>query len=254
MISEYPKGAIQLLLLALALAPAFAAAGQTTSRPYDPDEGSVASVNPHIPEPMVFDLVRPLGAERGELEVNSLFRLPTTGSSNTLQWAPEVEYTFADGMGVEFELPMENGQVDSFKAALQATLPIPHNRIIQGVQLLGEKARVGPASQLDVIHLLGVRWKPRWSTFTMTGLRREQVDRVRFTPIFNQSVFFEPNRELAFGLETNWKAKGASTRTFLAMPQVHWKASRVNIQAGYGLSRRAGRNTGLLSWRVIREF
>jgi hypothetical protein len=243
-------------LFILVAAPGLLPAGQTTSssRPIDPDEGSVASVNPHIPEPMVFDLVRPLGAKRGELEVNSLFRLPTSDSSRQLLWAPEVEYTFADGMGIEFELPMENGRVDSFKAALQATLPPSHDRVIQGVQLLGEKARVGPASQLDILHLLGVRWKPRWSTFTMTGLRREQVETVRFTPVFNHSVFFEPSSELAIGLETNWKGKGASNNQFLLMPQVHWKRSRLNIQAGYGFSRRVGRTTGVLSWRIIREF
>jgi hypothetical protein len=39
-----------------------------------------------IPEPMVFDLVRALGAEKGELEVNVLagFRWARTGSSKPL--------------------------------------------------------------------------------------------------------------------------------------------------------------------------
>ena len=47
---------------------------------------------PVIPEPMLFDLMRPLGAERGELEVNTLVR-PSVGRNATgVAWAPEVEW------------------------------------------------------------------------------------------------------------------------------------------------------------------
>lgn len=204
---------------------------------------------------MVFDLVRPLGAKRGELEVNSLFRLPTSPSSGELLWAPEIEYTFADGLGIEFELPLVNQGIDSYKAALQATLPGPMpRRLIQGVQLLGETARHGEENQLDLLHLLGIRWSSRYSTFSMTGVRREKAHAVRFTPIVNNSVFLDLNPAWVIGLESNWKGKGASERAFLLMPQVHWKGTRINLQAGYGLARDAGRTTGMLSWRITREF
>ena len=76
----------------------------------DPDEGGLSSVKPRIPEPMVFDLVRPLGAARGELEVNSLFRLPVAREGRLL-WAPEVEYTFADGYGIAIFSPSTSGRL-----------------------------------------------------------------------------------------------------------------------------------------------
>lgn len=93
-------------------------AQQGSAHPTDVDEATFASSRLRIPEPMVFDLVRPLGAPKGELEVNSLFRMSEFGGRAVLQWAPEVEYTFADGYGVEFEVPAENGQLEAYKFAL----------------------------------------------------------------------------------------------------------------------------------------
>ncbi len=50
---------------------------------------------PHIPERLVFDLVRGLGTRRGELAINVLARVRSE-SPNVL-WAPEIEWAFADG-------------------------------------------------------------------------------------------------------------------------------------------------------------
>lgn len=112
--------------------------------PHDPDEGSLSSIRPRIPEPLVFDLIRPLGAEKGELEVNSLFRIAPSDQPRRLQWAPEVEYAFAEGYGIEFELPLENAGVASYKGAIQGTLPGPwKRRFIHGWQAIGETARKG---------------------------------------------------------------------------------------------------------------
>src|SRR5688500_18024187 len=64
------------------------------------------------PEPMVFDLVDPLGAPKGELEINTLMDfVPRTGK---LEWQPEIEYAFADGYAAEFELPLENSTVQQY--------------------------------------------------------------------------------------------------------------------------------------------
>jgi len=47
----------------------------------------------HIPEPLMFDLVRGLGARQGELEVNSLADFPLNYTTTRgIDWAPEVEY------------------------------------------------------------------------------------------------------------------------------------------------------------------
>ena len=72
-----------------------------------------------IPEPLVFDLVRPLGSPQGELEVN--FFASRINGQGQLSWSPEIEYVIADGYAVELELPHTNGSLDEYKMALQGT-------------------------------------------------------------------------------------------------------------------------------------
>ncbi|MBT8181470.1 MAG: hypothetical protein KJO53_07770, partial [Eudoraea sp.] len=62
-----------------------------------------------IPEPMIFDLVRELGARQGELEINVLAEFPlNNNTSRHIEWAPEIEYAIWDNFAVEFELPIED--------------------------------------------------------------------------------------------------------------------------------------------------
>uniref|UniRef100_M4C577 Uncharacterized protein n=1 Tax=Hyaloperonospora arabidopsidis (strain Emoy2) TaxID=559515 RepID=M4C577_HYAAE len=73
-----------------------------------------------IPEPMVYDLVRPLGVRQGELEINTLGDYnPFTGDIN---WAPELEYGLADDLAIEIELPFQNASHERYKFAIQQTL------------------------------------------------------------------------------------------------------------------------------------
>jgi hypothetical protein len=137
--------------------------------PHDPDEGTLASGAPRIPEPMVYDLVRPLGAVKGELEVNSLFLQPLR-RGRSLEWAPEIEYTFARGYGIELEIPMEGVRRESWKAALQGTLGHSHRQeTIHGWQALSERWNHEDRGKADLLYLTGTRWHDRWSTFTMIG-------------------------------------------------------------------------------------
>jgi hypothetical protein len=240
-----------LFSIALCCAPLAIAAAQH----FDPDEATLSSVRPRIPEPMVFDLVRPLGAARGEFEVNSLFRLAPSGSPRRLLWAPEVEYTFADGHGVEFELPLENGEIASYKAALQGTLPGPaETNFIQGWQVLGEVERDRSHWQLDIMYLAGAKLSRRWSVFSMTGVRREQARQAAYAFLGNYSGYYSPRRSLTVGFESNWISSAAATSNLLLMPQVHWRKTRYNLQFGTGLNRLPGESTLMLSWRLSREF
>src|SRR5690606_26148017 len=61
---------------------------------------------PHIPEPLVFDLVRALGAKKNELEANALVVTRFRRGRPTFDWAPEVEWAVADDVAIELELPM----------------------------------------------------------------------------------------------------------------------------------------------------
>lgn len=192
---------LRLFAFALTWIPGLALA---QSQRIDPDEGTLSSIRPRIPEPMVFDLIRPLGAERGEFEINSLFRFMPANSPRRLQWAPEIEYAFLDGYGIEFEVPIENARIDSWKGAIQGTLAGPwKTKFIQGWQALGEKNRGGGNSRVDLLYLAGSRWHSNWSAFTMTGIERETGHRSRLC-LYRQLYAFLPSSgygQLRAGIE-----------------------------------------------------
>jgi hypothetical protein len=220
----------------------------------DPDEATFASSRLRIPEPMVFDLVRPLGAPQGELEANVLF-LAGSGDGSTLEWAPEVEYTFADGWGVELELPMENSSVAAYKFGLQGKLPgLSSARTLQGVQVLVEWERDVRSTRVDLLHLFGWQVSPDWSLFVMNGVRRYASPRTDFGYLGNYSLFRRFSDRLELGLETNLEIAAGEPGYLLTMPQVLWRAGEFNIQAGVG-TETEDRDTYLkVAWRVSREF
>lgn len=225
------------------------------NRPVDPDEGTLSSIRPRIPEPMVFDLIRPLGAQRGEIEVNSLFRFKPGDKPLRVLWAPEIEYAFLEGYGIEFEVPMENGSVDSWKGAIQGTLPGPWKKtFIHGWQALGETGRDGGHYKIDLMYLAGVRWNRNWSTFSMTGVERESGPSVRHAFLGNYSLFFHLRDTISYGLESNIKGRGNSGRGLLLMPQAQFRTSRLNLQVGAGWRGHNGTNGLQLGWRFSREF
>ena len=90
-------------------------------------------MDPRIAEPMVFDLIWPLGAKGGEGEVNVLSLAPLRHKSRRsnhvadplglvrrspdregLEWAPEIEYAVYDGVELECEVPMENTHLEAY--------------------------------------------------------------------------------------------------------------------------------------------
>ena len=73
-----------------------------------------------IPEPLMFDLVRGLGAKQGELEINSLADFPlNNGSNRGVEWAPEIEYALFDNFAIELEFPLNNFELEALKMAIQ---------------------------------------------------------------------------------------------------------------------------------------
>jgi hypothetical protein len=204
---------------------------------------------------MVFDLVRPLGSPKKELEVNSLFKFQPQRRTRSFQSAPEVEYMLAEGIGIEFELPIEGRSLESLKFAAQTTLPRPdQSRFTHGAQGIYEVFTHERIEQVDMLYLAGVRFTPRWSTFTMTGARRMWNGRLRTGALANQALFFEPNRKLVLGLESNYAGKTLDPRSLLLMPQIHFRQGRYNIQAGTGALVTESRGSLAISWRISREF
>lgn len=214
---------------------------------------------PIIPEPMLFDLMRPLGAARGELEVNALVRPSVGRPQEGLAWAPEIEWAFAPGHTVELELPFEGGHVEAFKFGVQGTLgSFRQQRSIHGWQVLVECARTGKNLQLDMVHLAGHRLGSHWSVFTMQGVRWQRTDakpQGRVKAIFNPTVFRDVSERLVLGLETNL-AVGAKVRAnWVLLPQAHIEWRRYSFQMGLGAERSFANSVRpAVAFRVVRTL
>lgn len=212
---------------------------------------------PHVPEPMVFDMMRPLGAKRGELEVNTLAMTALSGTDKTLYWAPEVEYAFADGFAIEGELPFENGRLAELKLGLQAAFGTMNGgRTAHGVQYLGIYDRSARHYRNSVAYMLAHRANARWSSVSMVGLADIGFGggEGRNALILNHSTFYDATAHQIVGVEVNYLS--GSHGSTLIMPQLHQKlSSSINVQLGVGAEKEGGSpvrpRAGL---RLIREL
>ena len=193
---------------------------------------------PAIPEPMVFDMVRPLGARKGELEANSLVQWNLSGPDRTVEWAPEVEYAVADGFAVEVELPFENARLTDLKLGLQGTLgTFADGRAVHGVQYLGLYNRDSTRLESTLLYLLGYRFNERWSMMAMAGIGDVTFGGPDHSKlIVNHSTFYDLSAATTLGMEVNLE-RGGERRT-LIMPQLHQDmGGSVSLQAGLGAVR-----------------
>ena len=194
---------------------------------------------PRIPEPMVFDLVRPLGAIRGEAEINTLAVIPLNRSLGNPEWAPEVEFAIADGLALEFELPFEEWSLKSYKTAAQITFGKGFNdKFIHGAQgiLLYDKNSGNLSPTL--LYLAGVQIDETWSALAMAGLRTEfgGEDRASRTQrLLNVSLFRHISDYTTLGIETNTAVDLNGAGEFRLMPQFHRELrDHIMLQAGSG--------------------
>lgn len=211
---------------------------------------------PDVPEPMIFDMMRPLGAKRGEMEANVLAVAPLSGS-RTVEWAPEIEYAFADGFAIEGELPFENGRLAELKLGLQAAFgTFDGGRSAHGVQYLGIYDRHGGRYASSLVYMLAHRYTARWSSVTMAGLWDIGFDggRGRNAAVINHATFYDLSDASIMGVEVNYL--GGKDGHLLVMPQLHQRLSgKINIQLGAGAQKERGEplqpRVGI---RLIREF
>lgn len=220
---------------------------------------SLASATPQIPEPMVFDLLRPLGARAGEREVNVLTVRPG-GLDHPTSWAPELEYAYADGQSLEVELPFEDGRLTQYKFALQGTFGIgAQGRFIHGWQYIGLYDRESAQASNSLLYVAGYRFDPRWSALGMLGLRKDGVQ----TPgptflLVNPTLFYDLDAATVLGLEVNLR-QGLlldDTTRALIIPQLHRRLSEtMTVQIGLGMQFETRRDAQLIAaMRLIREF
>jgi hypothetical protein len=211
---------------------------------------------PDIPEPMVFDMVRPLGARRGELETNVLALSPLSGQERTIEWAPEIEYAVADGFAIEFELPFEGSRLAEFKVGAQATLgTLDEGRIAHGVQYLGIYERESDTTSHALLYMIGRRHSARWSTMSMIGVGDVRVGQSESTAglLINHSTFYDIGHS-RIGLELNYET--GHDGGILTMAQYHAPLSQtISVQLGIGIDKQRGETTRPVAGaRIVKEF
>lgn len=210
-----------------------------------------------IPEPMVYDLVRPLGVRQGELEINTLGDYnPFTGDIN---WAPELEYGLADDLAIEIELPFQNASHERYKFAVQQTLGMDDEQgVANGWQAFVDVNKHTRSLSADATYIHGLKWSQQWSTLSMLGLRIHNLNRsAQVDYLLNNTVFYDVSPRLTLGLELNQEISNGGIWRYRLTPQVHYDASQYyTVQLGAALSTldHPGKTQRLWSFRLIRVF
>lgn len=219
--------------------------GETDPHESDTDgDGQVDSIDLapahlEIPEPMVFDLVRGLGARAGEVEINTLVLTGSPGHADTLRYAPEIEIAFANGFGLELELPMEGEHVEAIKGAVQGRISTAdEGRWMHGFQVIGE---YGFSHENVDAHVLWIVSGLLTSELAMVGMLGGRItfvgDRVSGCGIVNLSGFHAVGEDVWLGAELNlsWNPHIGEVAV-RAIPQVHVSFQRAfRVQLGLGV-------------------
>jgi hypothetical protein len=233
-------------LLALALCPALASAQRATDR------------NPDVPEPLLFDLVRGLGAHKGELEVNALVRHDFKSGRDKFYWNPEVEWIVADGIGLELELAMDRGHVEAVKLMMQVTFgtPLP-GRYIHGTQIIGERSGIDDGYDISALYVGALRFTPTWSLSFLQGAKYGAgiVDRNdEYWAWLGNATLFAELPKATFGFEVNVESPRTDNPTIRMIPQVHLHRGAWAVQGGIGVAASAGTQQTFAAFRLVHTF
>lgn len=208
-----------------------------------------------VPEPLFVDLVRSLSAEYGEWEVNSLF-YHTQGYFDSFSWAPEVEFVLNSGTAIEFEFPMQGGELTNYKVAMQQRTFQSHNRThLHGVQLIYEADNNFFHSDATLFYIVAHRFNHYLSILGLYGAKSTIESYQGLDVLFNQSLFFNYSEEIDLGLELNYTSGDLSETSWQLIPQLHLAfEGGAKIQFGFGGRREGGRTSPIGTLRLILEF
>jgi len=215
--------------------------------------------NPDVPEPMLFDLVRGLGAKRGELEVNALVRNDFRNARDQFYWNPEVEWIWRDGVAFELELAMNRDNVEAVKLMSQVTFgtPVP-GRYIHGTQIIAERSGLDDGYDLSLLYVGALRFSPTWSLSVLQGAK--YGDGLLTDPpgeylsYLGNATLFKEFRHATFGLEVNVESPRTDNPAVRIIPQVHWHRGDWAVQAGLGVAASRGTEQTFAAVRLIRTL
>lgn len=191
---------------------------------------------PAIPEPLYFDLVRNLGSQKGELEVNVLGASAFT-LEHGLRWSAEAEVAPVDGLALELETSFEGTRPDAVKGGAMVTVgSLALRRLELGVLGLHERAVHEKRSSTIVAAVTGVRFSHRVQGVTIVGPSLwTRGGAVRLGAELHPSVFYQATRGTTLGLELGYRFEAGRPATVTALPQLHLTpGSHVRVQVGLG--------------------
>lgn len=208
-----------------------------------------------FPEPMVFDMVRHLGAEQGELEANTLVLVPTSPAAAI--WAPEIEAAVVDNFALELEVGLVNADLEILKLALQGTIAMKEDGSVgHGIQGLVEYVIDEKAFISTALYVLAVRLAPAVTLVSLIGPALEShINGKNYGGIYvNFTLGWAPHPRVVVATEQNleWFPNFYLIRW---MPQVHWRIHALFMwQAGFGLRHLDGHSSAEAATRLILEF
>lgn len=208
-----------------------------------------------VPEPLFVDLVRSLDAKKGEFEFNSLF-VDYSKEPNQLKWAPEVEYTFADGQSIEFEFPSQSTKLKNYKIAYQLNLsPLSTENSLHGLQVILESDRKVTESESTIYHIFAHRFSHKVSLLNVMGLKVNNNDLKQRSLLLNTSIFYNYSKEIDFGIESNIESSELDNKLRQFIPQIHLAFDHgFKIQYGFGRFFKEETEGFVTSFRLIREL
>ncbi len=196
---------------------------------------------PEMPEPIFFDLTRPLGDLKYSNELNYLLNT-NTRNAPTLQ-VIEYEYTFADWRAAELDLSYFNGSLEILTPFYQRTLGVGRNRNwVHGYQVsLDLYLKTGFVGGSPVYIF---SWKPeedsRFATTIFLGANRALIGGFNppsmnlpnlpgstmlddhpfgaWRPTINVDVFYKLTEKFTFGVETDLFIHSGKAGEYLSFP------------------------------------
>jgi len=206
---------------------------------------------------MVFDLALPLGAKKNEYEFNAATLFQYEFENSALNWNPEIEYAYADGYSIEFELPIKNSVVEAYKMTLQGTFNFLRNsQFIHGWQYIGEYYRHRKELENTLLYVFGYQMSEHWSMLNMMGLRLTDTSfKGDLERLVNGTLFYSLSKKITMGLEVNWESRPYRPDRTLVMPQLHFQLTpHAQLQVGFGMLRTDNQHSPDVSSRIIFRF
>ncbi|WCL49991.1 hypothetical protein [Leptospira sp. GIMC2001] len=209
-----------------------------------------------VPEPLNFDLIRNLGAKKGEIEGNIL---TTTSKGNATIYSPEIEYAFLDNHAVELEIAMEESFLKEGKFAYQWTMgTIGYYQ--HGIQTIAKLSKKGNGETYTALYLSAYKLNDSISFLMMNGFEtfsgksyqglnvnihdRYNLEEPKIPKnvksnryLWNGNLFYDMDETWIFGLEINYRTDFKKESEIVILPNTKYHLTKhTSFHLGLGLN------------------